>query len=208
MGSTYLKGAVLGLALGLLSACSSLQAQQNLPLLTPNDHAPYRITTIPDDTSPELFMALAFSGGGKRSSAFGYGVLTGLREIANVHRGEFRMTANQNLVIAGVPASERERIDALVKAHGLDAGERLGTALQRAAVACVAAFTASGTAFTMRDTWLTVCESAAPSIWAALSGAASPLLPRAAAPALRGALGSRSRIAWASATPPCPSSPA
>ena len=81
MGSTYLKGAVLGLALGLLSACSSLQAQQNLPLLAPNDHAPYRITTIPDDTSPELFMALAFSGGGKRSSAFGYGVLTGLREI-------------------------------------------------------------------------------------------------------------------------------
>ncbi|WP_368561635.1 assimilatory sulfite reductase (NADPH) hemoprotein subunit [Pseudoxanthomonas sp. UTMC 1351] len=64
--------------------------------------------------------------------------LTGLREIANVHRGEFRMTANQNLVIAGVPAGERERIDALVHAHGLDTGLRTGTALARAAAACVA----------------------------------------------------------------------
>lgn len=64
--------------------------------------------------------------------------LTGLREIANVHRGEFRMTANQNLVIAGVPDSERKRIDALVHSHALDAGLRNGTALARAALACVA----------------------------------------------------------------------
>ncbi|MGN7831819.1 assimilatory sulfite reductase (NADPH) hemoprotein subunit [Pseudoxanthomonas sp. 22568] len=64
--------------------------------------------------------------------------LTGLREIAGIHRGEFRLTPNQNLVIAGVPAGERERIDALVRAHGLDDGRRAGTALARAAVACVA----------------------------------------------------------------------
>lgn len=64
--------------------------------------------------------------------------LTGLREIANVHRGEFRMTPNQNLVIAGVPDSERKRIDALVHSHALDAGLRGGTALARAALACVA----------------------------------------------------------------------
>ncbi|AKC86199.1 assimilatory sulfite reductase (NADPH) hemoprotein subunit [Pseudoxanthomonas suwonensis] len=64
--------------------------------------------------------------------------LTGLREIANVHRGDFRMTGNQNLVIAGVPAGERKRIDALVRDHGLDAGNRAPTALARAAMACVA----------------------------------------------------------------------
>ncbi|GAB3515471.1 assimilatory sulfite reductase (NADPH) hemoprotein subunit [Pseudoxanthomonas daejeonensis] len=63
--------------------------------------------------------------------------LTGLREIANVHRGEFRMTGNQNLVIAGVPAGERKRIEALVRDHGLDAGNRAPTALARAAMACV-----------------------------------------------------------------------
>lgn len=64
-----------------LAACTSLQAQQNSPMETAIHGPAYRITTIPDATSPELFMALSFSGGGKRSSAFGYGVLTALREI-------------------------------------------------------------------------------------------------------------------------------
>ncbi|MGH8054409.1 MAG: assimilatory sulfite reductase (NADPH) hemoprotein subunit [Stenotrophomonas sp.] len=64
--------------------------------------------------------------------------LTALREIASFHEGEFRMTGNQNLVIAGVPASQRERIDAVVNAAGLDAGNQAPTALARAAMACVA----------------------------------------------------------------------
>ncbi len=37
---------------------------------------------------------------------------TGLREIARVHRGDFRLTPNQNLVIASVAAAERQFIDA------------------------------------------------------------------------------------------------
>jgi sulfite reductase (NADPH) hemoprotein beta-component len=64
--------------------------------------------------------------------------LTGLREIANVHRGQFRLTTNQNLVIAGVPAGERKRIDALMQAHALDGENRAPTALARTAMACVA----------------------------------------------------------------------
>ena len=69
--------------------------------------------------------------------------LTGLREIAKVHAGgasnpHFRMTGNQNLVIANVADSERHAIDALVQAHALDDGLRKGTALSRAAFACVA----------------------------------------------------------------------
>ena len=64
--------------------------------------------------------------------------LTGLREIARAHQGEFRLTATQNLIIAGVPAGERERIDALVAQHALDAENRAPTALARTAVACVA----------------------------------------------------------------------
>jgi sulfite reductase (NADPH) hemoprotein beta-component len=63
--------------------------------------------------------------------------LDGLREVANIHRGEFRLTPNQNLVIAGVPAAERARIEALVRLRGLDLHAR-GTALARAALACVA----------------------------------------------------------------------
>jgi sulfite reductase (NADPH) hemoprotein beta-component len=64
--------------------------------------------------------------------------LTGLREIAKIHSGEFRMTGNQNLVIANVSDSERAAIEALVQAHVLDDGLRKGSALARTAFACVA----------------------------------------------------------------------
>ncbi|MFT4198110.1 MAG: assimilatory sulfite reductase (NADPH) hemoprotein subunit [Pseudoxanthomonas sp.] len=64
--------------------------------------------------------------------------LTGLREIARIHQGELRLTSNQNLIVAGVPAGERERIDTLVRAHALDAENRAPTALARASMACVA----------------------------------------------------------------------
>jgi len=64
--------------------------------------------------------------------------LSGLREIARIHQGEFRLTANQNLIIAGVPAGERERIDALIAQYALDSENRAPTALARTAVACVA----------------------------------------------------------------------
>lgn len=63
--------------------------------------------------------------------------LTGLREIAKVHEGDFRMTPNQNLVIAGVPAAKRAQIDALVAAHGLD-GFRRASPLRLKSLACVA----------------------------------------------------------------------
>jgi sulfite reductase (NADPH) hemoprotein beta-component len=62
---------------------------------------------------------------------------TGLREIAAIHCGEFRLTPNQNLIIANVAPNDRERIDALVAAHGLD-GYRAATSLRLNAIACVA----------------------------------------------------------------------
>ncbi len=67
---------------------------------------------------------------------------TGLREIARVHRGDFRLTANQNLVIANVEAAERQFIDGLVVRHGLDAHAR-ATPVHRDALACVALPTCS-----------------------------------------------------------------
>ncbi len=68
--------------------------------------------------------------------------LTGLREIAKVLAGSapgqhFRLTANQNLVIAGVPAGLRTRIDALVATHGLDLHAR-ASGLRLNSLACVA----------------------------------------------------------------------
>jgi sulfite reductase (NADPH) hemoprotein beta-component len=60
-----------------------------------------------------------------------------LREIAKVHKGDFRLTPNQHLIIAGVPPSERPRIDALLREHVLDTAHR-ATGLRLNAMACVA----------------------------------------------------------------------
>ncbi len=70
--------------------------------------------------------------------------LSGLREIASTllsaddaEGAEFRMTPNQNLIIAGVPTALRDTIDALVDAHALD-GYHSASPLRRNALACVA----------------------------------------------------------------------
>ena len=63
--------------------------------------------------------------------------MSGLREIARVHRGDFRITANQNAMIAGVADADREAIDELIARFRLDAAEH-GGPLRRDALACVA----------------------------------------------------------------------
>ena len=44
---------------------------------------------------------------------------TGAAEIAKIHKGDFRMTANQNLIVAGVPAGEKDKIEKIARDHGL-----------------------------------------------------------------------------------------
>lgn len=44
---------------------------------------------------------------------------TGLAEIAKIHQGDLRMTANQNLIIAGVPAEQKAQIEQLARQYGL-----------------------------------------------------------------------------------------
>jgi sulfite reductase (NADPH) hemoprotein beta-component len=44
---------------------------------------------------------------------------TGLAKIAAIHQGDLRMTANQNLIIAGVPAAQKAEIEAIARSHGL-----------------------------------------------------------------------------------------
>ena len=44
---------------------------------------------------------------------------TGLAEIAKIHQGDLRMTANQNLIIAGVPTEQKAQIEQLAREHGL-----------------------------------------------------------------------------------------
>ncbi|MEE1132752.1 MAG: assimilatory sulfite reductase (NADPH) hemoprotein subunit [Caryophanon sp.] len=66
----------------------------------------------------------------------GYPLKTGLREIAKIHTGEFRMTGNQNLVIANVSTQKKKKIEALIAEYNLTAGEHY-SALRRSSIACV-----------------------------------------------------------------------
>ena len=62
-------------------------------------------------------------------------LMSGLRAIANIHRCEFVLTANQNLMIAGVAAADKPGIAAVLAEYGLDGGV---TPLRQRAMACVA----------------------------------------------------------------------
>ncbi len=44
---------------------------------------------------------------------------TGVAEIAKIHKGDFRMTANQNLIIAGIATEDKAQIEQLARDHGL-----------------------------------------------------------------------------------------
>jgi len=57
--------------------------------------------------------------------------------VALVHAGDFRLTCNQNVIVANVAAHERARIDAIVRAHGLDVYAKQ-SGIRRHAIACVA----------------------------------------------------------------------
>ncbi len=68
--------------------------------------------------------------------------LTALRRIAQIHAEKrsglgFRLTPNQNLLIANVPAEDRAEVDAIVAEHRLDL-YRTATKLRLNALACVA----------------------------------------------------------------------
>jgi sulfite reductase (NADPH) hemoprotein beta-component len=62
-------------------------------------------------------------------------LLTGVRQIAELHDGDFRFTANQNVIIANVAEDKRATIAKLAAEHGLLAP---ASGLRRNAVACVA----------------------------------------------------------------------
>ncbi|HSN52061.1 MAG TPA: assimilatory sulfite reductase (NADPH) hemoprotein subunit [Woeseiaceae bacterium] len=64
-------------------------------------------------------------------------LLSGLRAIADIHRGEFRLTPNQNLIISDVAAADKARIDELLQEFGI-ANDDHATPLRLHSLACVA----------------------------------------------------------------------
>ncbi|MDY0884794.1 assimilatory sulfite reductase (NADPH) hemoprotein subunit [Dongia soli] len=64
-------------------------------------------------------------------------LMDGLREIARQHRGTFRVTPNQNLVIADIAAEDRPAIEQILRQYHLD-GSNAQSALRLNSIACVA----------------------------------------------------------------------
>jgi sulfite reductase (NADPH) hemoprotein beta-component len=64
-------------------------------------------------------------------------LMDGLRAIARVHKGTFRITPNQNLIISDVAPEDRPAVEELIAEHGLDHVERR-SGLRRNSMACVA----------------------------------------------------------------------
>ncbi|MEC2306567.1 MULTISPECIES: assimilatory sulfite reductase (NADPH) hemoprotein subunit [Heyndrickxia] len=67
----------------------------------------------------------------------GYPLMTGLREIAKIHQGEFRLTPNQNVIISNVTDEMKGKIDELVEKYHLTDGKH-ASALRRNSMSCVA----------------------------------------------------------------------
>ena len=78
-----------------------------------------------------------FIENGRVSDLPGRSIMEGLRAIAPVHKGLFRLTPNQNLIVADVEPQDRPAIDALLAEHGL-AGSEAASALRLNSIACVA----------------------------------------------------------------------
>ncbi|MBK1880162.1 assimilatory sulfite reductase (NADPH) hemoprotein subunit [Pelagicoccus mobilis] len=58
----------------------------------------------------------------------------GAAEIARIHKGDFRLTANQNLIVAGVAEGDKEAIESIAREYGLISDT---TQQRQRAMACV-----------------------------------------------------------------------
>ncbi|MGH8048305.1 MAG: NADPH-dependent assimilatory sulfite reductase hemoprotein subunit [Chthoniobacterales bacterium] len=102
----------------------------------------FNFTTIQDPTGwHECADGTWFYGlhilSGRIKDVEGWPMKTALREIAEIHTGDFRLTPSQNLSISGVTTEQRPAIEAILAKHGLDKeNQRSGMRLN--SLSCVA----------------------------------------------------------------------
>lgn len=103
---------------------------------------PFAFTTIEDPLGwQECADGTWFYGlhilSGRIKDVEGWPMKTALREIAEIHTGDFRLTPSQNVTISGVTPEQKSKIDAILAKHGLDK-ENQRSGLRRNALSCVA----------------------------------------------------------------------
>ena len=103
---------------------------------------PFHFTTNGDrfgwrETDTGRFHCTLFIPSGRIANVGGQAWMDGLRAVAQIHRGAFRMTPNQNVIIADVAPEDRPTIDRLLTEHGL-AESHVRSAMRLHSIACVA----------------------------------------------------------------------
>jgi sulfite reductase (NADPH) hemoprotein beta-component len=103
---------------------------------------PYEFTTIADDygwhravDGTWFFMLFVLSG--RIKDAPGWPMKTALREIAQIHEGDFRLTPSQNVSISGVSDAKKIAIEQILACHGLERQNRQ-SGVRLNALSCVA----------------------------------------------------------------------
>jgi sulfite reductase (NADPH) hemoprotein beta-component len=103
---------------------------------------PFEFTTIEDPFGwHECLNGTWFYGlhilSGRVKDVAGWPMKTALREIAEIHTGDFRLTPSQNLSISGVTPAQKPVIEGILARHGL-AAENNRSGLRLNALSCVA----------------------------------------------------------------------
>jgi sulfite reductase (NADPH) hemoprotein beta-component len=103
---------------------------------------PYLFTTIEDPHGwQECADGTWFYGlhvlSGRVKDVDGWPMKTALREIAEIHTGDFRLTTSQNITISGVKPEKKAEIDAILAKHGLTS-ENDRSRMRLNALSCVA----------------------------------------------------------------------
>src|SRR5271169_2946542 len=95
--------ALTAIAVLLVGACSSLSVPMNEPLRSAAGNTEYRLLDVNRVGGAESALVLvALSGGGKRSAAFGHGVLRGMRDIQVRPEGKDSTLLAEVDLLAGV----------------------------------------------------------------------------------------------------------
>jgi sulfite reductase (NADPH) hemoprotein beta-component len=130
---------------GLGTFVAELQQRLGYPLEAAR---PYRFETSGDAfgwvPGPDgRFHLGLFVEGGRVKDTAAVQLKTALREVAGFHTGEFRLTGNQNVVIANIAPAHRARVEEVLTRYGVLGQAAARTALRLGALACVALNTCS-----------------------------------------------------------------
>ena len=88
-------------------------------------------------TDAGLWNLTLFIENGRIRDIGDYRLMNGLRALAEVHQGTFRLTPNHNVIVAGISDDKRPQVEALLSEYGIPVDGRRSL-LRENAMACVA----------------------------------------------------------------------